>query len=183
MSFKRFDGSNFIDISSCKRFDGANWVDAQEVKRWNGANWIDVWDFLSMKLYTTGSPTGTRTLSGNGAIIAATGATAQYEKYGFATPKVLAVGDVVEVTYNNVTGSLGASGNTWALEAYVGSSKFINQRTALTSQQTVSFTVTEAATLRMALAFQGTTFSSVNSASAQIVQVTINGKVIPFRLG
>lgn len=40
---KKFDGSNFVDISSIKKFDGSNFVDAENVKRFDGLNWVDCW--------------------------------------------------------------------------------------------------------------------------------------------
>lgn len=39
---KRFDGANWVDVSSVRRFNGSNWVDCSEVKRFDGSNWVDV---------------------------------------------------------------------------------------------------------------------------------------------
>lgn len=39
---KRFDGANWVDVSSVRRFNGSNWVDCSEVKRFDGANWTKV---------------------------------------------------------------------------------------------------------------------------------------------
>lgn len=41
MSIKRYDGSNFFDVSTIKRFDGANWIDVNSNKRFDGTNWIE----------------------------------------------------------------------------------------------------------------------------------------------
>ena len=41
--FRRYDGSNNVDVANVRRFDGANFVDCQFVRRFDGANWIDVW--------------------------------------------------------------------------------------------------------------------------------------------
>lgn len=40
---KRFDGANWVDVSSVRRFNGSNWVDCSEVKRFDGSNWVDVY--------------------------------------------------------------------------------------------------------------------------------------------
>nr|WP_294493089.1 hypothetical protein [uncultured Anaerosporobacter sp.] len=41
MSITRYDGANFVDVSTVKRFDGANWIDVNSNKRYDGANWIE----------------------------------------------------------------------------------------------------------------------------------------------
>lgn len=43
MTFKRWDGAAFVDITTLKRWDGAAWVDVSELKRWDGAAWVHVW--------------------------------------------------------------------------------------------------------------------------------------------
>lgn len=41
---KRFDGSNFADVSAIKKFDGSSFVDVENGKRFDGANWVDFWN-------------------------------------------------------------------------------------------------------------------------------------------
>lgn len=44
MSVKRFDGSNWVDVSLVKRWNGSVWVDAQSVKRWADSAWVETLD-------------------------------------------------------------------------------------------------------------------------------------------
>lgn len=44
MSFKRYDGQNYVDTSNQKRFDGTNWIDVSSCKRFDGNNWIETLD-------------------------------------------------------------------------------------------------------------------------------------------
>lgn len=55
MSAKRFDGSNFVDLSVCKKFDGANFVNCSTIKRYTGANWIEL---LRQYVFSRGSSNG-----------------------------------------------------------------------------------------------------------------------------
>lgn len=43
MSFKRYTGSAWADVSSVKRYSGSAWVDCESVRRYNGSAWVDVW--------------------------------------------------------------------------------------------------------------------------------------------
>jgi len=43
MTFKRFDGSNFVDPANVRRWDGSAWVDAGFARRWDGSAWQNVW--------------------------------------------------------------------------------------------------------------------------------------------
>lgn len=43
MSFKRYTGSAWTDISNVKRYTGSAWTDCDSVKRYNGSAWVDVW--------------------------------------------------------------------------------------------------------------------------------------------
>lgn len=41
-SGKRFDGSNFVQMTTAKRFDGSAWADIATAKRFDGSNWINL---------------------------------------------------------------------------------------------------------------------------------------------
>ena len=42
MTTKRWDGSAFVDLTTCKRWDGSAWVDLTVAKRWDGSAWVDI---------------------------------------------------------------------------------------------------------------------------------------------
>lgn len=46
----RFDGSNYIDLSSHKKYDGDNFIDCDTIKRYKGSYWIEI-----LKPYTFSS--------------------------------------------------------------------------------------------------------------------------------
>lgn len=41
MTFKRWDGAAYVDVTTKKRWDGVSWVDLTVAKRWDGASWVD----------------------------------------------------------------------------------------------------------------------------------------------
>lgn len=43
MSFQRYTGSAWTDISKVQRYTGSAWTDCEAVKRYNGSAWVDVW--------------------------------------------------------------------------------------------------------------------------------------------
>lgn len=45
---KRFDGANWVDVSSVRRFNGSNWQDCNSVKRFDGSNWVETMHELDL---------------------------------------------------------------------------------------------------------------------------------------
>jgi hypothetical protein len=39
---RRFDGTNFVGLTTLKRFDGSAWVDVTVYRRFDGTNWVNI---------------------------------------------------------------------------------------------------------------------------------------------
>ena len=59
MSVKKYNGLNWVDLTTIKKYDGSSWVDLQYMRRYDGTNWIDMlqptFKFLQYTYSGTGS--------------------------------------------------------------------------------------------------------------------------------
>lgn len=180
MSLKRYDGASWVDAKDVKRFDGGSWVDAQEVKRFDGASWLTAWAGKRFTLYRDGNTAGSLSKYNDGCVITATNSDIMYGKYGVILSVPVAVGDTIEVIYDQLSGSIGDSQNKWNFEGYAGGLRFLNIKVTVSVSTIRTYTVTNAGPLYIVLNFIGDPLGTINPATARILSVKVNGVLMPF---